>query len=41
MEEIKREIQGRYNDEEIDLLQLLLDMGKHFRHLWWLCVPLV
>lgn len=41
MEEIKREIQGRYNDEEIDLLQLLLDMGKHFRHLWWLCVLLV
>lgn len=41
MEEIKREIQGRYDDEEIDLLQLLLDMGKHFRHLWWLCVLLV
>ena len=41
MEEIKDEIQGRYDDAEIDLLQLLLDMGKHFRHLWWLCVLLV
>lgn len=41
MEEIKDEIQGRYDDAEIDLLQLLLDMGKHLRHLWWLCVLLV
>lgn len=41
MEEIRHEVQGRQDGEEIDLLQLCSNVAKHFRRLWWLCVLLV
>ena len=41
MEEIRHKIQGPYDEGEIDLLQLVSEVGKQIRRLWWLCVLLV
>lgn len=38
MEEMRNE---RYQEEEIDLLQLMSGVGKYFRKLWWLCILFV
>ena len=41
MEEIRHKIQEPYDEGEIDLLQLVSEVGKQIRRLWWLCVLLV